>query len=186
MVKASELRNGACIRLNGELYKVLLAELKAGTAKLPSSVHVRLRSISAGTQTEQRLHPEAKVEDIMVETILLTYSYRDGDTHYFMHPMTFDQVGIPRRMVAAFEKFLGDGSVLKVEFYGEQPIDVVIPATVEMTVAATGPPLHGDVAAAPKAAVLENGMEVQVPQFIKTHDRIKLDVATGRYLERIR
>jgi elongation factor P len=72
-----------------------------------------------------------------------------------------------------------------VEFYGERPIDVVIPQTVDVVVATTGPALHGDVDSAPKPATLENGMEVHVPQFIKNNDRIKIDVATGRYLERL-
>jgi elongation factor P len=185
MVKASELRNGMCIRLNGELYKIVLAEMKVGTAKLPSSMHVRLRNLQTGTQTEQRLHPDAKVEDVMVETVALTYSYKDGDTLYFMHPVTFEQVAISRQMVGSYERFLGDDSVLKVEFYGERPIDVVIPQTVDVVVATTGPALHGDVDSAPKPATLENGMEVHVPQFIKNNDRIKIDVATGRYLERL-
>jgi elongation factor P len=185
MVRASDLRTGNCIRLNGELYKVVLAEMKIGTAKLPSSVHVRLSSLNNGTQTEQRLHPEAKVEDVVVETVALAYSYRDGDTLYFMHPTTFEQIALPRRMVGPYEKFLGDGCVLKVEFYGEQPIDAVIPQTAEARIASTGPALHGDVDSAPKSATLENGLEVHVPQFIKTGDRVKIDVASGRYLERL-
>lgn len=185
MVKASDLRNGMCIRFNGELYKILLAEMKVGTAKLPSSVHVRLRNLQTGTQTEQRLHPETKVEDVMVETTNLTYSYKDGDTFYFMHPTTFEQVPVPRQMIGSFEKFLADGSQFKVDFYGEQPIDAIIPPTVDVVVASTGPALHGDNDSAPKPATLENGMEVHVPQFIKTNDRIKIDVATGRYIERL-
>jgi len=185
MVKASDLRTGNCILLNGELYKVMLAEMKVGTAKLPSSVHVRLRNLKTGTQTEQRLHPDAKVEDIMVETVNLSYSYRDGDTHYFMHPVTFEQVAIPRSMVGSYEKFLGDGSQLKVEFYDERPIDVLVPPTVDVVVASTGPALHGDVDSAPKPATIENGMEVLVPQFIKTGDRIRIDTAGGHYLERL-
>jgi elongation factor P len=185
MVKASDLRNGMCIRFNNELYKVVLAGMKIGTAKLPSSVRVRLRGLQTGTQTEQRLHPEAKVEDVMVETTILTYSYKDGDSLYFMHPATFEQIAVPRRIVGEYERFLGDGSRLKVEFYGEQPIDALIPQTVDVTVASTGPALHGDNDSAPKPATLENGMEVHVPQFIKTNDRIKIDVASGHYIERL-
>jgi elongation factor P len=185
VTRASDLRNGMCIRLDGELYKVVVAEMKVGTAKLPSSVHVRLRSLQTGTQTEQRLHPDAKVEDVMVETAALAYSYKDGDTLYFMHPETFEQVPIPREMVGSYEKFLRDDSVLKVEFHEERPIDVIIPPTVDVVVASTGPALHGDVDSAPKEATLENGMEVHVPQFIKTNDRIRIDVATGHYLERL-
>jgi elongation factor P len=185
MTKASDLRNGMCIRFNNELYKVVLAEMKIGTAKLPSSVHVRLRGLQTGAQTEQRLHPETKVEDVMVETVPLTYSYKDGDTYYFMHPQTFEQIAVPQRMIGAYEKFLADGSQLKVEFYGEQPIDVLTPQTVDVTVASTGPALHGENDSAPKPATLENGMEVHVPQFIKINDRIKIDVASGRYIERL-
>jgi elongation factor P len=185
MVKASDLRNGMCIRLNGELYKVVLAEMKIGTAKLPSSVHVRLRNLQTGTQTEQRLHPEHKVEDITVETVNLTYSYKDGDTLYFMHPVSYEQVAIPRPMVGPFDKFIADGIRLKVEFYGEQPVDAIIPPTVDVVVASTGPALHGDVDSAPKPATIENGMEVLVPQFVKSGDRIRIDVASGHYIERL-
>ena len=185
MTKASDLRNGMCVRFNGELYKVVLAEMKIGTAKLPSSVHVRLRNLQTGTQTEQRLHPEAKVEDVMVETVSLTYSYRDGDTFYFLHPTTFEQVAISRQMVGVYDKFLTDGSQLKVEFHGERPIDGIIPPTVDVKVTSTGPALHGDNDSAPKPATIENGMEVLVPQFIKTGDRIRIEVASGRYIERL-
>jgi elongation factor P len=185
VVRASDLRTGNCIRLNGELYKVVLAEMKIGTAKLPSSVHVRLRNLQTGTQTEQRLHPDNKVEDVALETVAVTYSYRDGDTLYFMHPTTFEQVPIPRQLVGTYEKFLGDGIQLKVDFLGEQPIDAVVPPTVDVVVASTGPALHGDVDSAPKPATIENGMEVLVPQFIKTGDRIRIDVASGHYLERL-
>jgi elongation factor P len=174
-----------CIRFNDDLYKVVLAEMKVGTAKLPSSVHARLRNLQTGTQTEQRLHPEAKVEDVMVETTTLTYSYKDGEALYFMHPVTFEQIAVPRRMVGEYEKFFSDGGRLKVEFYGEQPIDVIIPQTVDVVVASTGPALHGDNDSAHKPATLENGMEVHVPQFIKTNDLIKIDVASGHYLERL-
>ena len=185
MTKACDLRTGMCVRLNGEIYKVALAEMKVGTAKLPSSVHVRLRNLHTGGQTEQRLHPEAKVEDIMVGSTGLDYSYSDGDTLYFLNPQTFDQVAIPKRMVGNYERFLTDGCRLVVEFFGEEPIDAILPRTADAAVASTGAPLHGDNDAAPKSATLENGMEVQVPQFIKTGDHIRIDVASGKYIERL-
>jgi len=185
MTKASDLRNGMCIVLNGELYKIVLAEMKVGTAKLPSSVHVRLRNLQTGTQTEQRLHPDNKIEDIVVETVNMAYSYRDGDALYFMHPATFELVGIPQQMVGVYEKFLTDGSQLKVDFCEERPIDVLVPPTADVVVSSTGPALHGDVDSAPKPATIENGMEVLVPQFIRNGDRIRIDVASGHHIERL-
>jgi elongation factor P len=87
-------------------------------------------------------------------------------------------------MVGVYEKFLTDGSRLKVEFFGEEPIDVLLSETAEAVVASTGAPTH-ETDAAPKTAKLDNGMEVLVPQFIKNGDRIKLDVASGAYKERV-
>ncbi len=185
MIKAADLRDGMCVRIDGELYKVLHAELKVGTAKLPSSVHVRLRNLRTHTQTEQRLHPEAKVEDIAVETVWLDYSYRDADTFHFLHPETFEDIAIPRQMLGNYERFVTDGCRLQFEFLGSEPLDAVLPRTVDVVVTATGPALHGDPNAAPKTATIENGLEVLVPQFIKNGDRIRIDVATGKYLERL-
>ncbi|MEO0079330.1 MAG: elongation factor P [candidate division WOR-3 bacterium] len=185
MLKAADLRDGMCIKLGQELYKIVAAEFKAGTAKLPSAVHLRLRNLRTGTQTEQRLHPDEKVEDIMVETVVMEFSYAEGETLYFMHPETFEQVGVPKRLLGPFVRFLDSGTRLKIEFYGSEPVDVLVPKTVDVRVASTGPALHGDVDAAPKTAILENGMEVQVPQFIKPGDKIRIEVATGRYLERL-
>jgi len=185
MTKASDLRDGMCIRLGNDIHKILVAEMKVGTAKLPSSVHVRLQNLHTGTQTEQRLHPEAKVENVSVETTTMEYSYSDADSLYFMHPETFEQVAVPRRMFGNYEKFLDAGSKVKVEFYSDEPIDVVLPKTADAVVASTGAPLHGDVDSAPKSALLENGLEVQVPQFIKTGDKVRIDVETGKYLERL-
>jgi elongation factor P len=186
MTLASDLRTGMSIKLNGELYKIILAEFKVGTAKLPSSMHLRLRNLGTGGMTESRLHPEARVESVSLEAVTMEFSYADGDTLFFMHPKTFDQVAIPKRMLGAYEKFLDSGSKLKIEFLGEEPIDAVVPQRVEVRIAATGAPLHGDVDSAPKSATLDNGMEIPVPQFIKTGDRIVVDVESGKYVERVR
>lgn len=186
MTQASELRTGMCIKLDDEIYKILLAEFKVGTAKLPSSMHLRLKNLHTHTMTEKRLHPEARVEPISVETIMMDFSYADGETLYFMHPQTFDQVGIPKRMVGAYERFLDSGSRLKIDFYGDEPIDAQAPKTVDVTVTSTGAAMRGDVDAAPKSATLENGLEVQVPQFIKTGDVVRVEVETGKYVERIK
>lgn len=186
MTLASDLRTGQCIRLENELYKILAAEFKVGTAKLPSSMHLRLKNLHTGTITERRLHPETKVEDVTVEAVTMDFSYADGDSLYFLHPETYEMIEIPKRMAGGYERFLEPGAKLRIEFFGEEPIDAVVPATVDIEVASTGAPMHGDVDAAPKSATLVNGMEVLVPQFIKPGDRIRIDVKTGKYLERVR
>jgi elongation factor P len=175
-----------CVRLENEIYKILLAEFKVGTAKLPSSMHLRLRNLHTGTMTERRLTPEARVEGISIETITMDFSYADGETLYFMHPETFEQIGIPERMVGAFGKFLDSGAKMRIDFYGDEPIDALAPKTVDVAVVSTGAPMRGDVDSAPKSATLANGIEVLVPQFIKAGDRIRLEVETGKYIERVK
>lgn len=185
MMRAADLRDGMNVGLGRELYKIVAAEMRVGTAKLPSSMHVRLKDLRTGNQTEQRLHPDEKVEDIQVKTVLMEYSYSDRESHYFMHPETFEQVGLGKRMLGSYERFLDTGCRLKVEFHDGEPIDVLIPKTVDVAVESTGAPLRGDADSAPKTATLRNGMEVLVPQFIKSGDRVRIEVETGRYLERL-
>lgn len=186
MVLASELRSGMVVRLNNELYKVISAELKAGTAKFGSLVHTKLRHIKTHTFTEQRFHPEEKIEDVIVETVAMEFIYQDGKNFCFMHPETFDQIFIDERNLGNFGKLITPGTRLKIEFFEGNPIDVIIPKTIDVKVVSTGEGLKGEFDAAYKSAILENGIEVMVPQFIKSGDVVRIDVETKRYLERIK
>lgn len=185
MILASDLRTGMCIRHEGELYKTVHAEFKIGTAKLPNSMHARLRNLRTGNFTEMRFHPEQKIEQVSVEPVRMEYSYSDEDNLFFMHPETFELIGVPRSLVGNYERFMEAGDHLKVEFFGEEPIDVILPQSVEATVASTGAQMHGAIDAASKAATLSNGVEIQVPQFITNGDRVRIDVATGKYIDRV-
>ncbi|MEO0225690.1 MAG: elongation factor P [candidate division WOR-3 bacterium] len=186
MVIAAELKTGMTIKLEKELYKVITAEFKAGTAKLGSLVNTKLRNIKTHTITERRFHPEERLEDVMLETQTMEFIYRDGTDFCFMHPESFEQVMVDWKKIGDFEKFLTTGTRLRIQFYEGVPIDVIIPETVEIKVASTGEGIKGEVDAAYKSAILENGMEIQVPQFIKSGDVIKVEVATRRYLERVK
>ncbi|MDH5683663.1 MAG: elongation factor P [candidate division WOR-3 bacterium] len=186
MILASEVRTGAAIKLDRELYKVIGAEYKAGTAKMGSVVHLKLQNIMTRTMTEKRLHPEEKIEDINLEKLDAEFSYQDGDDFYFLHPQTYEPIGIERAKIGNFEKFLIPGMYLKIEFYEGSPVDVLIPKTVDIKVDSTGAGVKGEANAAYKPAQLENGIEVMVPQFIKTGDTIRIDVETQKYLERIK
>lgn len=187
MILASEIRSGMIIRLdNGELYKVITAEFKAGTAKMGSLVHLKLQNIKTRTMTERRLHPEEKVADVSLETIAMEFSYQDGENFYFLHPETYESIGIEKSKVGAFANFLIPGTKLKIEFYEGTPVYVLIPKTVDLKVIATGAGVKGETDAAYKSAELENRLEVLVPQFIKVGDIIRIDVETRRYLERIK
>ncbi|MEO0095699.1 MAG: elongation factor P [candidate division WOR-3 bacterium] len=186
MISASEMKTGITIRLNNELYKVLSTELKAGTAKFGSMVHTKLRNLRTHSLTEQRFHPDDKIEDVIVEGVTMEFIYQDGKSFCFMHPETYDQILIEQEKLGNFSKFITPGLKLKIEFYEGEPIDVIIPKTVEIKVESTGEGIKGEFDAAYKSAILENGMEIMVPQFIKPGDIVRIDVETKKYLDRIK
>ncbi len=185
MVLASDVREGMTIKIQDQLYKVISAEFKTGTAKMQSVVHLKLRNMTTHTFTEQRFHPEEKIEEIELETVPMEYLYHDDTDYYFMHPETFEQFSFSKERLGNFTKFLTAGMKVKVELYEEKPIDIVLPKSVDLKVIATGAGVKSDHDAAYKPAELENGIEVQVPQFIKVGDIVRIDVETQRYLDRV-
>jgi elongation factor P len=186
MVLASELRDGMTVKIQDNIYKVITAEFKAGTAKMQSSVHIKLRNIVTHTFTEQRLHPEEHIEKIEVESVPMEYIYHDDNSYYFMHPQTFEQFPFPKEQLGHFTKFMTPGMKMKVELLEEKPIDIALPKTVDLKVKATGSGVKSDHGSAFKPAELENGMEIAVPQFIKADDIVRIDVETQHYLDRVK
>lgn len=185
MVLASELRDGNTVRVQGNLYKVISAEHKAGTAKMQSVVHLKLKNIVTHTFTEQRLHPEERIENVELESVPMEYIYHDDTDYYFMHLQTYEQFPFSKERLGNFIKFMTPGMKMKVELLEDKPIDIILPKTVDLKVKATGSGVKSDHGSAFKPAELENGMEIAVPQFIKADDLVRIDVETERYLDRI-
>ena len=186
MIPVSELHAGMAVRLEGETYRVLEAAAHAGTGKLSGFVHARLMRLETGTQTERRFHLGEKVEVQEVAKRSLEFSYQAGDEYYFMDPESFEQLPLPGHLIGDRHRFLKEGTRLPVEFLGEQPVAVVFPETADLKVVTTAQPMHATGTSTLKRATLENGMEVLVPLFIKEGEVVRVSVATGKYVERIR
>ncbi len=184
MIAASTLRMGNVIRFEKELYKVVESLVHAGGGKAGSMVHAKLRNLTTGHVIERRLNPEDKIEDISVTRTKMQMLYRDGDNFCFMNPESYDQIIIPKHAVGPAAPFLKENDVCELEFYEDKPLSVLFPPVVELTVSSTGAGLRGSDSTL-KEAVLENGFTVMVPQFIEEGDRIRLDVETCKYLERV-
>lgn len=185
MLLASEIRMGMAIKMDGVIYKVIAAEFKHGTAKMQSSVQLKLRNIETRTFTEPRLHPEDHIENITLDTVSMEYLFHNDSDYYFMHPQTYEQIPLPKERLGNFTKFMTEGMKLKIEFLGDKPIDIALPKTADLKVISTGSGVKSDHGSAFKPAELANGMEIAVPQFIKAGDTIRLDVETEKYLDRI-
>jgi elongation factor P len=186
MILAADLREGQVIRLEGELYQVISAELKAGTAKFGSLVHAKLKNLKTHTFTERRFSPEAKLEDVHLDSEVMDYLYSDGENFIFLRETDYEQFPIPKAMIGDFSVFLVEGTKLRFQFYEGQPVNALIPKTVDLKVVATGSGIKGSTDSAYKEAKLENGMEIMVPQFIKVGDIVRIATDTKRYLERVK
>jgi elongation factor P len=186
MVNASDLRAGMVIRIDAEPFKVIEAVYHIGQGKMPGSVHTRLRDMLKGTVKELRLRPEERLEETALERQEMEFLYSDADSATFMNPQNFEQVTIPLETIGPGHTFLKTEMTVPVEFYNGRPVSVVLPETVELTVQTTVPPVHQQQDSVFKSATLENGMEVMVPQFIAPGEILRIEVATGKYVDRVR
>jgi elongation factor P len=186
MVIASQLRPGAVLKIGDDLLKVEESVFHVGQGKMPGSVHAKLRNARSGALKELRFRPEERFEDVLLEKQEMEFLYSDADSVTFMHPGTYEQVSIPLEAIGAAQKFLKPEMMIPVESYEGEPINIDFPPIVEVKIDTTAQPVHQQQDNTFKYATLENGLEVMVPQFIRPGEIVRIDVATGKYVDRVR
>jgi len=186
MVIASELRAGMVLRVEEDIYKVLEVEARAGAAKMGGVVKTKLSNVRSGRLWEPHFRPQERLEDLELERHMMEFLFGEGENCTFMNPETFEQIEIPSAVVGMGAKFLGSGMELPVEFFNGEPISVVLPEIMDARVMSTTAPSHSQQDSARKEAVLENGMSIRVPLFIPPGEVVRVEVRTGRYIERAR
>jgi elongation factor P len=187
MVTASQLRIGMAIKFEGQRYKVVAAEYHGGQGKMGGATHTRLQNLDTRTFWEHSFRSELKLEEIALEKQALEFLYADGGQCCFMNPETYEQTEVAREFVGEPQAgLLETGMKLSVEFLEGRPVSVLFPDVLEVKIVDTAPPIHQQQDSNYKPAKLANGIEVMVPQFVKTGDAIRLDVANMRYMDRAR
>lgn len=171
---------------DGQLYYVIDRDLKT-PGNLPSKLRLKLKNLKSGLVTEQRVHPEDKVEQAFLDKRAMQYLYKDSDGFVFMDTETFDQVTLSPEMAEDMLAYLKEGNAAHVVFYDEKPLSLELPATVELEVVETEPSIKGATANAQrKPAVLETGVRVSVPPFINVGEKVVVDTRTGEYMSRVK
>lgn len=185
MAVASDLRRGMALRLGGEPYRVLSADTHGGGGKMGGVTHAKLQSLATGTAHEHRFRSDEGVETLELERPTLQFLYASGGMVTFMNPVTFDQVEVEEAVLGKAAAWLEEGMTLPVEIFEGRAVGVTFPEVVEATVAETTPAAHvqGNENVW-KPARLANGVSIQVPPFIAPGERVRVDVASGRYVER--
>jgi elongation factor P len=184
MMKASELRKGKLISLDGELYTVHESRHVAKGNK-GSYMQTKLRGVKTGTMIDMRFNVNDRVETPFLDTKPYEYLYRDGSDYVLMDQETYDQIHVPEDVMGDAHLYLkGNETVVCGAVEGEI-VTAELPTVVELAVGETTPVIKGATATNQnKDATLETGLRVKVPPFIDTGEVIRVDTRTGEYLER--
>ena len=185
MISTNQFRNGSAIRVDGKRFTILFFQhVKPG--KGGAFVRTRLRNIDSGAVVEKTFRAGEKLEGVSTQARPMTYLYRDGDLLHFMDADTYDQVAVPAEVVSEAAGYLVEGGTVSVLSADGEVVSVEPPAHVDLEVTQTDPGLKGDTAqGGSKPATLETGVVVQVPLFVNTGDRVRVDTRSNEYLTRV-
>jgi elongation factor P len=173
------------IKFENELFRILeLHHLTPGNKR--AHIQVRMRNIRTNTLNDHKFRAEEDVERATLDEREMQYLYNDGDMFYFMDTSSYEQIHISAEALGDSKDYLKPEMTIRVEFYGEEPVGIELPPTVDLAVKETVPGIKGATASAQiKPATLETGLVVQVPSFINEGDRIRVNTETGEYQGRV-
>ena len=185
MATTNDLKNGLVLNLDGQLWSVTAFQhVKPG--KGGAFVRTTLKNVLTGKVVDKTFNAGTKVDTATVDRRDMTYLYRDGADFVFMDGDTYDQLPIPENVVGDAANYLLENQVAQISFHDDTPLFIELPTSVELVISHTDPGLQGDRSTGgTKPATLETGAEIQVPLFLETGTKVKVDTRDGRYLGRV-
>ena len=185
MISAGDFRNGITLEMEGSVYQIIeFQHVKPG--KGAAFVRTKLKNIISGGVVEKTFRPTEKFPQARIDRVDMQYLYSDGDLYYFMNTETYDQIALNDETIGDALKFVKENEMVKVCSHNGNVFAVEPPLFVELGVTDTEPGFKGDTATgATKPATVETGATVQVPLFVETGDKLKIDTRTGEYLSRV-
>jgi elongation factor P len=180
----NDLKNGLVLDLDGQLWSVVqFQHVKPG--KGGAFVRTTLKNVLSGKVVDRTFNAGTKVETATVDKRSMTYLYREGDDFVFMDSETFEQVPVPAATVGDGAGYLLENTEAVVAMHEGTTLYIELPTSVELVIAQTDPGLQGDRSTGgTKPATLETGATIQVPLFVSTGEKVKVDTRDGRYLGR--
>jgi elongation factor P len=185
MATTNDLKNGLVLNLDGQLWTIVeFQHVKPG--KGGAFVRTKLKNVMSGKVVDKTFNAGVKVETANVDKRTMQYLYRDGTDWVFMDTSTFDQLPVADETVGGAANYLLENQEAVVATHDGQPLYVELPASVELEITYTEPGLQGDRSTGgTKPATLETGATIQVPLFIESGTRVKVDTRDGSYLGRV-
>jgi len=184
MPTANDLRKGMAINYNGDVAVVLESQHRT-PGNLRAFVQATLRSIRTGKTSDVRFSSTERLEVIPMMTRRMDFSYKDGEDYVFSDPETYETIQLTPEVVGDAKNYLVENGSVQVTFVEEKPVVLEMPPSVVLTVTDAPDGVRGDSATnVQKAIILETGITVQAPLFIKTGEKVKVDTRSGKYMER--
>ena len=182
---ASEIRVGMLIEYKNDLWQVLKTQhVKPG--KGGAFAQVEMKSVNKNTKLNERFRSSESVEKASLDETKFNYLYDDETDYHFMDPKSYEQINIKKEVIGEKGKMLTENLEINISFYNEKPIAVELPNQVTCTIDTTDVALKGQtVSSSYKPATLVNGINIQVPPFIDSGDKIIVDTRTMEYIKKI-
>ena len=184
-INATEIRVGMLLEHKNDLWQVLKTQhVKPG--KGGAFAQVEMKSINKNTKLNERFRSSETVEKASLDETNYNFLYKDEKNYFFMNPKSFDQIEINKDKVGEKGKLLTENLEVTISFYNENAILVELPNQVTCKIKSTDAALKGQtVSSSYKPALLENGLNIQVPPFIESEDEIIIDTRTLEYIKKI-
>jgi elongation factor P len=184
-IYASEIRVGMLLEYKDDLWQVLKTQhVKPG--KGGAFAQVEMKSVNKNTKLNERFRSSESIEKASLDEIKFNFLYSDETDYYFMDPKSYEQINIKKDTVGEKGKLLTENLEVSISFYDEKPLAVELPNQVTCVVETTDVALKGQtVSSSYKPATLDNGINIQVPPFIESGDKIIVDTRTMEYIKKV-
>jgi len=184
-INATEIRVGMILEYKNDLWEVLKTQhVKPG--KGGAFAQIEMKSLNKNTKHNERFRSNESVEKATLEEIKFNYLYNDDSDYYFINPKTFEQINIIKDIVGDKGKMLTENLEVNINFYNEKPLSIELPNQITSKVVTTDVALKGQtVSSSYKPAILDNGINIQVPPFIESGDKIIIDTRSIQYVKKI-
>ena len=181
---ATQIRRGMVLVFEGDPCRVL--EFRHHTpGNLRAMVQAKLKNLRTGSSFEHRFRAADTIERASMETHELEFMYKGGDTYHFMNTENFDQLEMDDEMLGDNAQWMQSGMKIIAEYYDGRPIGIDLPQFLVLEIVDTAPVMRSATkTASTKPATLDNGVTVNVPEFIATGERIRVNPSTGEYMDR--
>ena len=184
-IEAGSVKKGDFLSQSDGIWQVLKTDFNY-QGRGQANIRIRIKSVTSPKTLELNYKTSVTLETAEVDTIEMQFLYKDNESMYFMNERTYQQLAVPIATVD-FTDYLKDGNKYFVVLNGDNPLTVRAPANVHLEVTSTEEAVKGDtVSGAKKTAVLETGVTVMVPLFVKKGDVVSVSAETGLYVERVK